>query len=677
MDQKKQPTIRKQLTRIVLVPSISFLVLWTVMAAAETFQAGSLLLSIINGRDGIAAYDRLADDLRAERRLTQIHLGDPGDQQARAALDDQREHTDAAARRAADFASVVGAGPGREPLPGTRAFAADSDRLAELRADVDRTADGGADRTITLTSYSDLIGETSETIGALLRPLERGASLPEAALARRLATAHEEFAQSDALLAGTIAAGGMTYQETAHFTYLTASYRDTLADTANELSGATQRRHDSLVASGPWTTAERLSRSVVTRPPLADDTTSGGSAAWNTEIGVTADEWNKAATAAEPAMAKLVAGQVDRTVDTAWDSAVNRLAAGAIGSLISLVAGTAAIIAALRSLGRLTARLRRLRDDALALAETRLPAMSTHAREGRRVDVTAELPRLDYGGDELGQVAAAFNTAQRTAASAAVKEAEIRRGANRVFLGIAYRNQALVQRQLSVLDEIEADEEDPRALRRLFSLDHLATRARRYADNLIILSGAGSARRWRESLPLADVLRGAITETEDYERVRLTSAPRARLSGAAVADIVHLLAELIENATQFSPNTSSVDVNCGKVSGGVAVEVEDRGLGLTDEGYTDAARVLGEPPEFDVMALPEEPRLGLFVVARLAARHGVAVRLRPSPYGGTSATAVIPDTLLEWAPDQAPPPPALVDNRSGTRTQDGDRDGRR
>ncbi|GAA1775561.1 MULTISPECIES: ATP-binding protein [Streptomonospora] len=672
MDEHR-PTIRRQLTRIVLIPGVSFLVLWAATAAVETYQAGSLLLSVAHGRDGIAAFDRLADDLRSERRLTQVHLGDPDDARVRRALEDQRERTDAAAQRAHGFAAGLGSAPQSEPLPGTRAFAPDNARLDDVRAAVD---DGGAGRSTALNSYSDLVDATAAATGALLRPLERGASLPEAELARRLATAHEQFARSDALLAGSIAAGGMGYQETAHFTFLTASYRDTLADASDDMSGATLRRHESLVASNAWSAAERLSRSVVTRPPVAD----GGEAAWNSEVGVGAREWDRAAGAAEPGLGAMASAQTDRAVDSAWNAAVRRLAAGAAGGALTLAAGAAAIYAAIRSSRRLTARLRRLRDDALALAETRLPAITSRARSGRSVDVSAELPRLDYGGDELGQVAEAFDTAQRTAVGAAVKEAEIRRGANRVFLGIAYRNQTLVQRQLRMLDEIEADEEDPRSLRRLFALDHLATRARRYADNLIILGGAGSARRWREPLPLADVLRGAITETEDYDRVRLTSAPRARLSGAAVADVVHLLAELIENATQFSPRSSTVDVNCGRVSGGVAVEVEDRGLGLTDQGYAEAARVLGEPPEFDVMALPEEPRLGLFVVARLAARHGVAVRLRPSPYGGTSATAVIPDHLLEWAPAGVEPPPAapadLAEHRSGVGNGHGERDGR-
>ncbi|MFC7744886.1 sensor histidine kinase [Nocardiopsis composta] len=161
-------------------------------------------------------------------------------------------------------------------------------------------------------------------------------------------------------------------------------------------------------------------------------------------------------------------------------------------------------------------------------------------------------------------------------------------------------------------------------------------------------------------MPMVDVLRAAISETEDYERVRLTSAPEALLRGAAVADVVHLLAELVENAAQFSPAGTPVDVHCGAVSGGLSVDVEDRGLGMTAEGHAEAERTLAEAPEFDVMALLDEPRLGLFVVARLAARHGIAVRLSPSPYGGTRATALIPADLLEAPADGRAARPAAV-----------------
>ncbi|MFC3523030.1 nitrate- and nitrite sensing domain-containing protein [Streptomonospora nanhaiensis] len=653
--RSRRPTIRRQLTRIVLIPSVSFLVLWTVMTATGFVQAGELMLSVARGRDGIAAFTRLADGLREERRLTQVRLGDPDNGQAHSALAAQRRRTDEAVDAAAGIAPTLGPGEDNEIARTVRDFLSDRDRLGAVRADVDS---GRTDRATALAAYSDLVVAASDISSALLRPMEEGESVSDAVLARRLLTVHEQHARADALLAGSIAAGGMDYEETAHFTYLTAAYRDTLPDAANGLRGLPRERYDAMVDSAAWRDTENMSRMVVTRSPVAPPETPGAPATWNSAIGVGAGAWDRAARPADAALGRVVAAQADLAADTAWNSALRRIGWGAAGSVLTLLAGAAAIVAASRSSRRLTARLRRLRTDTLGLSDTRLPAIVDSARAGGRVDLDAELPRLSYGDDEIGQVADAFNTAQRTAVGAAVKEAEIRKGANRVFLGIAYRNQTLVQRQLSILDEIESDEDDPRALRRLFRLDHLATRARRYADNLIILSGAGSARRWRDPMPVADVLRAAITETEDYERVRLTSAPRARLRGAAVADVVHLVAELVENATQFSPKACSVDVNCGRVSGGVAIDVEDRGLGMTEDGYAEANRILADPPEFDVMALPEEPRLGLFVVARLAARHGVVVRLRPSPYGGTCATAVVPEHLLDWAAQT--PRPAVV-----------------
>lgn len=235
---------------------------------------------------------------------------------------------------------------------------------------------------------------------------------------------------------------------------------------------------------------------------------------------------------------------------------------------------------------------------------------------------------------------------------------------------MAFRNQALVQRQLRLLEEIEYDEQDPDALRRLFQLDHMATRGRRYADNLIILGGGQASRRRSKPRPLVDVLRAAIAETEDFGRVRLTSAPRILMHGQVVADVVHLLAELVENATQFSPADSPVDVSCSPVVGGLVVEVEDRGLGMSEQGYAEAEHTLARPLELDVMAMTDDPRLGLFVVSCLADRHDVQVWLRPSPYGGTRATTLIPESVLEPAETQVSVTGSSVTSTSGGHWQE-------
>lgn len=643
-------TIRGQLTRIVLIPSVCFLLLWTAATAAGAVQAASMAAAVGDGRAGTAAFTRLAEALREERLATMVRLGDPGDASAEEPLQRARAGTDRALEGAEPHAEALRSGADRNILRSAARFdgrgeGAPED-LDELRGGVD---DDSLTRATALEAYDALLEDLRTLDSALLDAAADGAEGAAAGLADALAGVREEYSRAEALLAGAIAAGGMDYQETAHFTYLTASYRDSLEQAEPDLRGAALDTYTELTSGDAWRRTERLSRGVVTRPPVSDEQAALGRPAWNTELEVGPDEWERAAGGAGEGLRTLARTQRAAVFDTAETAAHTRIALSVAGAVLTLAAGAAAIIVAGRSSRRLTERLCRLRTETLAVSDTRLPRIVSRVQEGGRVDLGDALPQLSYGSDEIGEVADAFNTAQRTAVGAAVKQAEIRAGANRVFLGIAYRNQALVQRQLRLLDEIEYAEEDPRTLDKLFRLDHLATRARRYADNLIILGGAHSARRWREPMPVVDALRAAISETEDYQRVRLTCAPGPPLRGTAVADVVHLVAELVENATQFSPAGAPVDVTCGPAPGGMAVEVEDRGLGLTPEGYAAAERTLAKAPEFDVMALQDEPRVGLFVVARLAARHGIAVRLAPSAYGGARATVLVPAALLEEA----------------------------
>ncbi|MDA2808727.1 sensor histidine kinase [Nocardiopsis suaedae] len=643
-------TIRGQLTRIVLIPSVCFLLLWTAATAAGAVQAASMAAAVGDGRAGTAAFTRLAEALRQERLATMVRLGDPGGDAADAPLERARSGTDRALERAEPHAEELRSGADRDVLRSAARFDGRGEGAPEDVEELRGGVDGGSvTRATALEAYDALLDDLRTLDSALLDAAADGADGSAAGLAETLVGVREEYSRAEALLAGAIAAEGMDYQETAHFTYLTASYRDALEQAEPDLRGPARDAYTELASGDAWRRTERLSRGVVTRPPVSDEQAAAGRPAWNTGLDVGADEWERAAGRAGEGLRELVATQRAAVFDGAETAAHTRIALSVAGAVLTLAAGAAAIIVAGRSSRRLTERLCRLRTETLAVSDTRLPRIVSRVQEGGRVDLGDALPQLSYGTDEIGEVADAFNTAQRTAVGAAVKQAEIRAGANRVFLGIAYRNQALVQRQLRLLDEIEYAEEDPRTLDKLFRLDHLATRARRYADNLIILGGAHSARRWREPMPVVDALRAAISETEDYQRVRLTCAPGPPLRGTAVADVVHLVAELVENATQFSPAGAPVDVICGPAPGGMAVEVEDRGLGLTPEGYAAAERTLAQAPEFDVMALQDEPRVGLFVVARLAARHGIAVRLAPSAYGGARATVLVPAALLEEA----------------------------
>ncbi|WP_344839167.1 ATP-binding protein [Nonomuraea dietziae] len=215
---------------------------------------------------------------------------------------------------------------------------------------------------------------------------------------------------------------------------------------------------------------------------------------------------------------------------------------------------------------------------------------------------------------------------------------------------MARRTQGLVQRQLNVLDVMERRETDPVELEDLFRLDHLAVRTRRNAENLIVLSGSSPARTWRRSVPMVDVVRGALAEVEDYTRVSLMPMGDVVLVGRAVGDVVHLLAELIENAVSFSPPYTNVQVSGQLVANGYVVEIEDRGLGMKPEDLAAANERIANPPEFRITGATA--RLGLYVVSRLAARHQIQVVLKASPYGGTTVVVMLPQELVETGPVQ-------------------------
>ena len=277
------------------------------------------------------------------------------------------------------------------------------------------------------------------------------------------------------------------------------------------------------------------------------------------------------------------------------------------------------------------------------LAEVQLPDVVARLRRGEDVDVNAEAPPLRVGGDEIGRVGQAFDLVRQTAVRSAVEEARLRQGLNDVFRSLARRSQSLLHRQLTLLDQMERRATDPEALDDLFRLDHLTTRMRRHAEGLVILAGAPPGRGWSSPVRMVDVMRGAIAEVEDYARVSVATRSQAALVGSAVADVIHLLAELIENATTLSPPYTSVRVSGDTVANGFAIEVEDRGLGISAQRLAELNDRLTNPPEFNPS---DSEQLGLFVVSQLARRHGIRVTLKASPYGGTAAIVLIPRHLV-------------------------------
>ena len=259
------------------------------------------------------------------------------------------------------------------------------------------------------------------------------------------------------------------------------------------------------------------------------------------------------------------------------------------------------------------------------------------------MDASAQAPPITATSDEVRQVGEAFATVQQTAVEAAVGQAKLREGISHIFRNLARRSQSLLHRQLTLLDAMERRARDPQELDDLFRVDHLATRMRRHAESLIILSGEAPARGWRNPVPLVDVLRAAVAEVEDYTRIKVSATTQASLAGPAVGDVIHMIAELAENATIYSPPQTPVSITGSVVGQGFAVEIEDRGLGMSTAHRDEINVQLENPPAFD---LSGSDQLGLFVAGQLAKRQNIRISLRSSAYGGTTAIVLIPRSLV-------------------------------
>ncbi|MFE3461271.1 nitrate- and nitrite sensing domain-containing protein [Nocardiopsis aegyptia] len=662
--------IRAQLNRIVLIPSITFLVLFVVISAATLAQAVSLRAALSEGRAGIELAELLTL-LQEERRIGAEYLAAPtGDR--RDALAAAGTDTDLAVDDLRSLADDLGDQDDPATAPLADDFVDSLRDVTELRAD-NLTAPGDADAA--LLAYTTAIHQGIRLYAGTARALDDGTASAEASATTDLMWAQESFSHADAVIGSVLARDTLTRADQTEIAALTADARHRVetvhtgdaapsaevdpadptgtagtdgADAVQEADGGPTTH--TLAAGGPWQDALAIAATLARHEAeVAVDPVTGeverGSAP---PAGL--DGWREAADAVNADLSAITADRAASVVD-ATDSASTWMFSLALGGgITSLFAGTVAYGVAAHSVGRLTYRLARLRADTLGTARTDLPRIVRRLEAGESVDLDTEMKQLDHGDDEVGQVADAFNIAQRTAVGAAVKQADIRAGVSRVFLGIAHRNQSLVQRQIQLLDRVEREEEDPDLLESLFQLDHLATRGRRHAENLIILGGAQPGRRWRHPIPIVDILRGAISETEEYARVRLVSVPDLSLSGAVVADVIHMIAELVENATAYSPPHTEVTIVTETVPKGVAVEIEDRGLGMAEDALARANTTLSEAPEFDVMVPGTDAQLGLFVVARLAAKHDIQVQLRPSPYGGTRAAVLIPSALVAAQP---------------------------
>ncbi len=621
-------SIRRKIVALLLVPLLSLTAVWAFATVITGRQAARLFdTSSVVEKVAYPAEDTVRV-LQQERRQSLVLLADPRASDSLAALRRSRSATDEAVARLRRNAKDPGV---RDALGsgGTGRLTAvleALDGIGILRRSVeDRTVD----RAQALDLYNRLVGPCYDLLAGLHVTDDANLNQQYHALVD-LGRARELLSREDALLGSALVVGTLTRDESRAVAELVAQ-RSLLYDVSLPLLPASERgryqRFWANATSAPLRAAEQAAAATGSGLPRE----------------VTAKSWDTAAADALEELAALDDHAEDRYQDRVHPVAMRVITKAAVAGVLGLLALLISLLLSVRIGRDLVRDLKRLRREAHEAAGVRLPGVMRRLSAGEQVDVETEVPRLAYDKNEIGEVGQALNTLQRAAVEAAVKQAELRAGVSEVFVNLARRSQVLLHKQLTLLDAMERRTEDTEELADLFRLDHLTTRMRRHAEGLVILSGAAPSRQWRKPVQLMDVVRAAVAEVEDYERIEVRRLPRVALTGPAVADLTHLIAELLENATVFSPPHTAVQVLGERVANGFTLEIHDRGLGMTAEALLDANLRLAETPEFE---LSDTDRLGLFVVSRLAQRQNVRVSLQPSPYGGTTAIVFIPDALL-------------------------------
>ncbi|ARF54110.1 sensor histidine kinase [Streptomyces gilvosporeus] len=625
-------SIRRKIVALLLVPLVSLTAMWT-FATYLTGREANQLLEVANvmQRVGYPA-EGVVQALQRERRQSLLYLADRRGADALPRLRQEERATDRAVVRLKGNAhdpevldEIHGAVAGR-----AQSVVKSLAGLSDLRKQVE---DNTVSSDEALEAYDSMVDPTYDFL-ASLNSLDSVELDEQARALVQITRAREAFSREDALMSAALSSGSMTRHDLRMFADRIAERRILYGTNLTLLPF-----RDRGIYEDYW-------RSARAREVTSYEEAALAAGARRAPQAVNAERWNAAADKVLDDLTRMGKDAGDRYQRRVEPYATRVVLKAAVAGVLGFVALLVSVIVSLRIGSRHVKDLTRLRKAAHEVSGVRLPSVMRRLAAGEQVDVETEAPRLEFGPDETGQVGQALNTLQRAAVEAAVKQADMRRGVSEVFVNLARRSQVLLHRQLTLLDAMERRTEDTDELADLFRLDHLTTRMRRHAEGLVILSGAAPARQWRKPIQLMDVVRAAVAEVEDYERIEVRRLPRLAVDGPAVSDLTHLIAELLENATVFSPPHTAVQVLGDRVSNGFTLEIHDRGLGMAPDVLLDCNLRLAETAEFE---LSDTDRLGLFVVSRLARRHGVRVGLQTSPYGGTTAVVFIPGAILTEA----------------------------
>jgi signal transduction histidine kinase len=626
----RRRSIRLRIILLVAIPILSLIGLYAFAATITASDAINLARAKALKADTGTPTGNLESAIDAERLLAVIYLAAPAPQNL-AALKAQEQKTDKAdtAFRAAMTSSATLGDAGPAEKQAIAALVKQVERIPQIRSDV---ASQSITRPEVINAYGDIISAADIALNKVILQ-ETNVPLTNAGLTLvRLARSEEMLLREDALLTGDMAARTFSAADRQEFTQLVGARRALYEQTLPDLDPVYRAYYTRDISPQASATLAALENHVIADPHPASPFPPVNPTTWSRSVQAVTLGLSQAAMQSADTLTA-------RAQQVATSTYRRLILVGGLGLLAVIVSIVISIW-----IGRgLVQQLAALRRSALELANKRLPGVVERLRAGQDVDVAAEAPPLEASADEIGQVQEAFNAVQRTAVEAAVDEARLRRGVSDVFRNLARRSQSLLHRQLALLDAMERRASEPEALEDLFRIDHLTTRMRRHSEGLIILSGDSPGRGWRNPVPLVDVLRAAVAEVEDYTRIRVTTGAHAGLIGPAVADVIHLIAELAENATIYSPPNAPVRIHGDIVGRGFAVEIEDRGLGITEDKLAEINNNLAHPPQFD---LSGSEQLGLFVAGQLARRHDIRITLQPSPFGGITAIVLLPKALI-------------------------------
>ena len=616
-----------RVTTLVLIPVLALLGLCAFIAAT-TSGAAITLSKATTSRSTVADPVGLyLTSLQGERFGAVTYLAAPTAQD-RSALVTQERKTDKAlaAMRAAAASSAFGSAATSSVKAAMAVALREGAGLPAFRQKIMSRA---VSRAGAQATYNSMIVDGTNAITATVLQEPEVPLFSQSIAVLQAAGAQDLLLQSQALLVGDLLAGHFPAADHAQFAQLVGAYHGELAQAISAMQPAYAAPYKREVATSSFAALQANENTVINSPPgalHAIHPASYNQAAWTVSGALVKLSFEDAVTLANSLQ------------QAAWPIDLRLIVAGALGLLALVSIVLSALIGR-----RLVRQLAELRDEALELAHQRLPQAMARLSAGEHVDVDAEAPPLAASKDEIGQVRQAFNSVQRSAIEAAVNQARLRSGISTIFRNVARRSQVLLHQQLSLLDALERRATEPAELEGLFRIDHLTTRMRRHAEGFVVLAGDRPGRTWTEAVPLADVLRGAVAEVVEYARIRVVCVSRAALQGRAVGDVIHLIAELAENATVFSPPHTPVRIVGSVVVRGFAVEIEDRGLGMSPQKMAEINAAFLDPPQPD---FPDSQQLGLYVATRLAQRHDIRVTLRSSPFGGTTAILLIPMKLI-------------------------------